>query len=59
MVLKGWKEKQSPGRVKADESPDGKGVILIWTASEDPAVEKNVERFGPMRGQQQDPAGEE
>lgn len=45
MVLKGWKEKQSPGRVKADESPDGKGVILIWTASEDPVVEKNVERI--------------
>lgn len=35
LVLKGWKEKQSPGRVRVDEHSDGKGVILIWAASED------------------------
>ena len=33
LVLKGWKEKHSPGRVRAEDSCDVKGVILMWAAS--------------------------
>ena len=33
LVLKGWKEKHSPGRVRVEDSCDEKGVILMWAAS--------------------------
>lgn len=33
-MLKGWKETQSPGRVRVDEFSDGRGVIFMGAARE-------------------------
>ena len=42
LVLKGWKEKHSPGRVRVEDSCDEKGVILMWAEVGDGVVGKNL-----------------